>query len=241
MTRKNFLLKSGAPIKVIASHRLGKKSRSAIRRRNKEVREIYQKVHPCLDTTRDWFSDNIAAWAQTFNTYLIEDETPINALEIGSFEGRSAHFQLYFRSNLHLTCVDTWQGSDEHGEDLSFSEVEQRFDRNTEQFSDRIEKFRGTSLQYFASMEGQREVFDFVYIDGSHHADDVLIDAVKGFELLKCGGVIIFDDFLWDYYSETRWNPCAAICAFLRMVDGDFEVLYCDYQLHLRKTKVRRN
>ena len=40
--------------------------------------------------------------------------------------------------------------------------------------------------------------YDFVYVDGSHSTADVLEDAVFSFGLMKLGGVIAFDDYLWD-------------------------------------------
>ena len=39
--------------------------------------------------------------------------------------------------------------------------------------------------------------YDFVYIDASHHPEDVLFDAVNSFRHLKTGGIIIFDDYQW--------------------------------------------
>jgi predicted O-methyltransferase YrrM len=44
---------------------------------------------------------------------------------------------------------------------------------------------------------GKRNYFDFIYIDGSHMAQDVLCDAVLAFRLLRVGGVIVFDDYIW--------------------------------------------
>jgi predicted O-methyltransferase YrrM len=54
-------------------------------------------------------------------------------------------------------------------------------------------KFKGTSYKFF-SENTVKEYFDLIYVDGSHHTDDVIVDAIKSFELLKIGGIIIFDD-----------------------------------------------
>ena len=45
--------------------------------------------------------------------------------------------------------------------------------------------------------DGASGAFDFIYIDGSHAAPDVLADAVLAFALLRVGGVIAFDDYVW--------------------------------------------
>ena len=58
---------------------------------------------------RDWFSININVWQKTLNP--IEK---IKYLEIGSFEGRSAVFVASLNNVKEITCVDTFQGSDEH-------------------------------------------------------------------------------------------------------------------------------
>jgi len=39
--------------------------------------------------------------------------------------------------------------------------------------------------------------FDYISIDGSHEAADVLSDAVLSWPLLKTGGLICFDDYEW--------------------------------------------
>ncbi len=45
--------------------------------------------------------------------------------------------------------------------------------------------------------QGMSRSFDSIYIDGSHEATDVIADAILAFELLRKGGIIAFDDYLW--------------------------------------------
>ena len=40
----------------------------------------------------------------------------MNALEIGSFEGRSSIFFINYFKNINLTCVDTWEKSDQESD-----------------------------------------------------------------------------------------------------------------------------
>lgn len=54
-----------------------------------------------------------------------------------------------------------------------------------------------------------------IYIDGSHHSDNVLRDARNSFKLLNKGGFIVFDDFIWDYYDEINLNPIGGVKQFL--------------------------
>lgn len=85
------------------------------------------------------------------------------------------------------------------------SAVEIRFHRNTELAISRsacpvnliVDKERSSYALSKLIFNGN-SVFDFIYIDGSHQAPDVLMDALMCFELLKMGGVMVFDDCIWN-------------------------------------------
>ena len=76
---------------------------------------------------------------------------------------------------------------------------------------------------------------DFIYIDGSHVAKDVMSDIVLAWELLKPGGILIADDYLWDHYKEPRLTPKPALDGFLESYKGSYEILLKGYQVHLKK------
>ena len=46
-------------------------------------------------------------------------------------------------------------------------------------------------LAIIYSMIQNKPVYDFIYIDGSHDAADVLLDAALSFKLVKSGGLIL--------------------------------------------------
>lgn len=75
-----------------------------------------------------------------------------------------------------------------------------------------------------------------LYIDGSHQSDDVMIDAIICFKLLKVGGIMIFDDFLWKYYEYHKDNPCSAISAFLTLKKSELRIIHLGCQVHIQKT-----
>lgn len=130
-------------------------------------------------------------------------------LEIGSFEGRSTLFFLENILKFHPTgeihCIDTWQGGQEHKE-WDMQSVEQRFFHNINQFSLVANKnadivlHKGYSHQKMMELlvSGYQDYFDFIYIDGSHEAPDVLLDALLAHKLVRVGGIIAFDDYLWS-------------------------------------------
>lgn len=141
----------------------------------------------------------------------------------------------YF-TNAQLTCVDTFEGADEHNKSNdNFTSTEETFDDNLKEFS--IRKWKGSSLKFFATMQGNPDRFDIIYIDGSHHSDDVIVDAFKAFEMLTLGGIIIFDDYFWTWYQNTSDNPAGAINAFLRLISKQIEIVSFDYQLISEKDR----
>ena len=185
--------------------------------------------------SNDWFTNNIPYWNEVFEKYDLKNK-PIKALEVGSWEGMSSLFILATLPKATLISVDTWQGADEHQGSSTLQTIERNFDKNIEAYRDRSTKFKGTSFNFFIDYVVINS-FDLIYIDGSHHTDDVIVDAIKGFELLKVGGVMIFDDYFWGYYNKPIDNPAGAVNAFLRLKEGAFEIECIYGQLILKKIK----
>ena len=188
-----------------------------------------------LNLSADWFSQNIPQWIGTFQKINLEKKKELEILEIGSFEGLSAIFFLKYFSNAIITCVDPWEFEKKSKFDKKI--IENNFDNNTKMFKNRLNKFKGSSIAFFAKNE--KRYFDLIYIDGSHFFNDVLIDAIKSFELLKKGGIIIFDDFLWALNNSYEYPPkeivIGAINVFLKSKKGKYEILFVSYQLIIRK------
>ncbi len=181
----------------------------------------------------DWFSAKIPFWLHTFQSLGLF-EKDLDILEIGSWEGMSSCFILRTLPNARLTCVDTWQGSHEHVGLEALESIEAKFDGNTAPYKDRVTKRKQSSLAFFGETPLQPR-FDLIHVDGSHHCDDVLADAVQSYARLKVGGIMILDDFFWRDYANRHDNPAAAINAFLRLKAGTYEFVLVYYQVILRK------
>jgi len=184
----------------------------------------------------DWFTANVPYWMDIFQKHGLRDR-PIRAMEIGSFEGLSACFTLQQLPQAQLTCVDTWDGSDELTA-LAFDSVERAFDRHVEPWRDRVTKTKMSSLRYLANLDSG-EKFDLIYVDGSHHGDDVMVDLVLSFGHLKVGGVMIMDDYLWRYYPRSAEEPARAINSFLRLCEGRHKLVMAYRQVAIVKTAER--
>jgi predicted O-methyltransferase YrrM len=87
----------------------------------------------------------------------------------------------------------------------------------------------------FFSHHQKLNYYDLIYIDGSHYADDVIIDSILAFSLLKKNGILIFDDYLWWYYSNPRKNPSAAINLFLKLKADSLKIIFVGYQIAIQK------
>ncbi len=176
--------------------------------------------------TNNWFGSYVERiWEQ-----LIPQMKPSKILEIGSFEGRSTNFLIQkntWCNELEIHCIDNWKGGIEHKNlAIDMPAVEERFDNNIALAKKRANnktsliKLKGDSHISMAKLlvDGYVNYFDFVYIDGSHQAPDVLLDAAMAFKLTKLGGVIGFDDYIWvedlQHGNEPLRCPKIAIDAF---------------------------
>jgi len=189
--------------------------------------------------TQDWFSHNIEHWSTLFP--LVESKCP-RVLEIGSWEGRSAVFLL---NNLvgesgEIVCID-------HFDFLQTEAARQRFEKLNHNLSQTKKKWR--LLREFSvpalmmllqeEMLSSNPGFDWIYVDGSHRADDTMLDGELVWRLARKGAIIIFDDYHWKKEPEhSIHHPKRGIDAFLLLHSGEYERLSDDahYQVFLRKT-----
>ncbi|MEW5320248.1 MAG: hypothetical protein WDW38_011333 [Sanguina aurantia] len=80
-------------------------------------------------------------------------------------------------------------------------------------------------------------MFDLIYVDGSHMRLDVLTDAVMAWQLLRVGGLLVFDDYEWNQYEDNLvCHPRQAVDAFLLVAAHCCQILYKGYQVFLLKT-----
>ncbi|KAF8901611.1 glycosyltransferase family 8 protein [Mucidula mucida] len=196
--------------------------------------------HPeyCFTPTQDWFSGHIDSWRRLFQ-HLQTPEPRI--LEIGSWEGRSAVFLLteLCQNGGSLTAID-------HFDLMQTADGRAREEklRHNLELTGRPFRIIGSfsvpalMLLLEEEMSAVEPGFDWVYIDGSHRADDTLLDGELVWRLAREGAVVIFDDYHWPTEEEGGMeHPRRGIDAFLRLHEGEFERLSDaeNYQLVLRK------
>ena len=230
-----FLIKTHAPLAVVLTYISDKILERESISRYRTAQSDFKASLSSFSFSSDWFSEKIPFWLLTFDEYNFQTKPKIKALEIGSWEGCSSLFLLKTLPNVELTCVDLWKGSQELKDAGAHETGESNFDLNLSDYKDRLAKFKGTSFSYF-STHPDRNKFDFIYVDGSHYFVNVVIDAIKSFEQLKVGGIVIFDDYFWRYYPRAIDNPAGAINMFLRFKKGSYKVVHVYEQIIIEKT-----
>lgn len=188
--------------------------------------------------TTDWFHWAPEVWMHLRS--LMHSRSRF--LEVGSFEGRSTVWTIehMMEDGGVLYAVDTWEGGEEHkGGAFDVAGSSALFDQNVAlaraKFPDRyVEKLKGKSRVVLSRLVGEKP-FDFVYIDGSHIACDVLTDACLAWGLLRPGGVMVFDDYTWGAARDVLHRPKVAVDAFVNIFAEELQLLHVGYQLAVRK------
>ena len=174
--------------------------------------------------TQNYFEAYMPVWRDIFfNRCKWDPNTPKNVLEIGSFEGLSTCWimsQLLENKDSNLICIDTFEGGNEQGDSINMDNVRDRFYKNIAE-TNRLESIRvleeKSDIALLMLIHENNVKFDFIYIDGSHMAVDVLTDLILSFRLLKIGGLCICDDYYWtaeiDNFDLDK-SPKMAIDAF---------------------------
>jgi len=186
----------------------------------------------------DWFSGNIPAW--NILLHNMKDKPNLNFLEIGSFEGKSTTWLLdniLTNDSSRITCIDTFNGSYEHaGMGVDLNNLYNRFMNNIAGYESRTKVIVGESGKILSSGQLVNEQFDFVYVDGCHESKEVLQDAVYAFDLLKPGGIMVFDDYTWgDYINNPTKTPKISIEGFLNAYAEHIDLLAKTYQVFIKK------
>ncbi len=164
----------------------------------------------------------------------------VKFLEIGAFEGYGTNFFAKYLTgrDCSITCIDPWIKYSESTianitgyDNIINEETYNIFLKNTQGNCDKIIIKRGFSVDILPTLEDK---YDFVYVDGDHSEKAVWVDAVQSFNLLKVGGIMTFDDYMWN---EGDKSPKAAVDQFLDTYKDRIRVLAKNYQVVIEKIK----
>jgi predicted O-methyltransferase YrrM len=185
--------------------------------------------------TQDWFSHNIPNF-ESIKAMLPECKS---ILEIGCFEGRATCWMLehMLSPTGEIVCVDTFNGSEEHL-NINLDNIYSRWQLNVDEVRGKTQEtncYMGNSYEMLSGLIAGQMEFDFIYIDGSHTAPDVMTDACMAWGMLKQGGIMLFDDYLWKDMPGVFHRPKLAIDYFTTLFSEKSELVLLGYQLAVRK------
>ena len=200
--------------------------------------------------TGDWFTSKIPKW----ETYLedLKGKEGLRFLEIGCWEGRSTCWLLQnilTHPTCTMTCVDplplftkeqiqhcaaSWGLQPPFPDSFDSKAI---FLSNIDVIGaiDKLIFHHGKSEDVLPFLP--KDHYDFIYIDGSHYAPDVLSDAILSWRLLRTEGMLIFDDYELQTKKHMYENPKTGIDAFLSTFRDRYEIIDKGWQVVLRKIR----
>ena len=192
--------------------------------------------------TTDWFGRYSTYWLELFSGQGWRPDVARTVVEIGSYEGRSALWMLenllqHPQSRLH--CVDTFH--DREKPDSYWRRFEANVLRSPH--AGKVSVSVSASLPFLTRFVASGNKADFVYVDGSHRAAEVLEDLVLAFHATRPGGIIICDDYLRGAPSGdlALGSPKLAVDAFTTIYRDRLDIPWGQplYQLAMIKTADR--
>ena len=191
----------------------------------------------------DWFA-KLAK--DNFDTHIkpVYNNRPCKYLEIGSYEGQSLLYMfenVLKNGNSRAVVIDPFgefDGCTNNSVDIFKSNLKDYLNRTII-----IQDYSQNVLPILAP-----NTFDVIYIDGDHTSEAALRDATLSFPLLKSGGIMVFDDYLWihNVYTHTNdnisnpeinstLNPYRGINTFLQQYKDSIEILSVNWQVIIKK------
>jgi len=169
-------------------------------------------------------------------------------LEIGTFAGTSIIGMLNYLEDAKGFTIDKWEDYDENDiyylKNISKLHIEDIFYDNVSKSNmiDRIKSVKGDSTECLIQLIKNNDLFDFIYVDGSHKCIDVYTDCMLSWKLLKEGGVMGIDDYLYAFNNCKELDiPYYGVNHFLEKIEGRYKLLNKGYRLFIVKQEERKN
>lgn len=206
----------------------------------------------------EWFDMIRSDWEE-LTVSLRKDKEKLRILEVGAFEGASTTWildNLMSHPESSLTVIDSFAGGMEHqqqqeqqttppddgdGDQYKLDSLESRFWSNVSKCTHvtKMRMIKAFSDDALMALRQEGAQFDFIYIDASHVAVDVLHDAVLCWRMLQVQGTMVFDDYTWKGYNEESYNPRVAILSFLRCAAHELRARETQSQVWVTKVPTR--
>jgi hypothetical protein len=173
-------------------------------------------------------------------------------LEVGTYAGVSLIHIISLIPNSIGYGVDKWDDYDEETvvnnlkikvdilNNINNNNVKRLFEENVKNFGleNRITRLQGDSTNVLLNFIENKEVFDFMYIDGSHKCIDVYNDCVLAWRILRKGGLMALDDYhygLSDVNNDPLNYPFMGINHFLEKYKKELKIYSKGYRVFIEK------
>lgn len=152
-----------------------------------------------------YISDNMEGKTFHLHTHILYDiRTHLgnelkNYLEIGSFAGGS--MSLISSHPSPTNCITVDLGSPINKEVVESNVLKFKNEESTFKYI----QGNSQSIDVINKVKNESKEFDFLFIDGDHSTNGVLLDFQNYSPLVKKGGYICFDDYLdWEFSPQVR-------------------------------------
>lgn len=173
------------------------------------------------------------------NNYAKFKEDTVKILEIGTYTGISLINIVKLIPNSIGYGVDKWTNYDETEllTNMDELEIEASFYKNIkmEGLEERIKGIKGDSNEILFQMMMNKELYDFIYIDGSHLSFDCYTDLLQSWRILNRGGLLAIDDYLYNSDGAVVNSPFEGVNHFLKKHQHEIKILHKGYRVFLIK------
>lgn len=209
--------------------------------------EIYDKRLNYLEMY-NWSNDIPVNTKQVFNRVLDminKNSKNVYILEIGTYTGTSVIEMLKRLPESYATVIDPWEDYKENINNKSIGILENMKKNNVENifyenikavgFEKRVEVLKGDSTKILLNLIGNR-LFDFIYVDGSHLCLDCYSDMILAWKLLRKGGIMGVDDYLYKIDdADSLGKPFYAVEHFMDKFKNEIRVIDKGYRVFIEK------
>lgn len=175
---------------------------------------------------------------QYFNKTHPPRNEPYKILEIGTYTGTSLIKIVEMIPNSAGLGIDAWKN---YGENELLTKIEETcilksFLKNvqTSGLEKRVCGICQDSTTALINMIKYNDGYDFIYVDGSHKLLDCYTDLILSWRLLKSGGIMGIDDYLWNN-KDLLGSPFESVNHFLKKYENDINILAKDYRVFIEK------
>lgn len=186
-------------------------------------------MNEALTFTSDWTTSHAKNWSAWLAEFAGE---PCVGLEVGVFEARSSAWfmeRICTHPRSCLVAIDPWGERSRPNREILDRAYGRRYQFHAERAEDCLSRWHGAGFR-----------FDWIYLDGGKEAARVLEQSVLAWRMLRPGGVLIWDDYAWQWTegcqcARPAQPPGPAIDAFLDIFAAELELVAKAWQVCVRK------